>query len=318
MEDTGVSEIESISFLSFDSFRSCRRQWLFRYHPDVAESGQNVWELRRQSKLMPATALVGRIVDDMITRYLSAKSLDESERIRLVSEANLVVQRYLQFSADWVDAVRKGLPWPKSAGLQPIDTHYYGESYNAEEIARIVKLVEEMLLRFISPTILGILQLNDTDQWVVPKNDEPTPYFMMGKLKVYAKYDFLVVSNSQGKVFDWKTGNVLTGEKSALEQLTGYAMYVNSQYGIDLEHISLHPTWLGVGQITNYNVDPVAVSALTLAWTKQVDTQKINLEKLNEGHHSLDDLFPPTEQKWMCNSCIFRLCSVHPKQVARV
>ncbi len=303
------------SYLSHKAFKECKRLWLYRYAPDRIVSGEALWEVIREGRLLPTSALLGRVVDDVITAALRFRKRTGRWPHEPASAVRKVLGDYVAFSRDWANAVANREKWPRRSDRQAIDRLYYGEEFDLDEIEELISRGEELVKRWFNFPLVSDLDALNVETWRIPEG-AVTPHFLLGDVKVFAKFDFMTVEPERVRIFDWKTGSVQRGEQGAREQLHGYADYARHALDIPLSRIELFGVWLSANFTSADSVDEGLIESLEAAWTAQARSASASLSRLAEGTGDLETEFPLTEQRWLCRGCVFRACPQHPKQIA--
>ncbi|MBS1717644.1 MAG: PD-(D/E)XK nuclease family protein [Armatimonadetes bacterium] len=304
----------SISYLNHKAFKECRRQWLFRYEPDVAASGQEFWELKRQGNLLPSSALLGRVVDDAITAALRHRLREGKWPNGIGKAVERVMVGYLRFSAEWVAAALNRDRWPKSKQRQAVDRFYYNSPLTEHELTDLRRRAQQLVERWFELPLRSELDSLPTETWRVPESGV-IPSFELEGMKVYAKYDFMTVEPGRLRIYDWKTGDVANGEQGAIEQLHGYAIFAHREWGVPYEDMELIAVWLSANYLGRTKVDMSLVARLERAWRHQIGVVAEGLRMVGSGEADIDAAFPTTTETWRCQGCIFRACARHPKAI---
>jgi hypothetical protein len=298
----------SVSWLAQGRFRECERKWFNAHCKDLLPDPPKFLFIQ-QYKLMPWTALAGRVVDDTIThgiRRWVSKGLWPSS---FAKAADHFFNQYLDLSERWVEAVRGKKKWPKE--LQPIDRYYFDERPSAEELAGVLEKAKTCLRRFEASSVPEFLQTVGPDAMVCPtEEDETAPIFEVEDVRVYAKYDLIVKTPDKVTVIDWKTGRF--SEESAeevTEQLHWYAAYVAHVWSVPIERIALVPVWLGGGpEWAEQPVQPALLAEIRRKWLSFVAEMRRRHEAAEGSVAMLAELYPFTDNLRHCSRCQFRAC----------
>lgn len=302
----------TVSYLNHKAFKDCKRLWLYRYAPEAIVSGDARWDVIRQGRLLPATALLGRVVDDVITSALRYRQKNGRWPKTPTAAVRKVLDDYITFSRQWNTAVRNRDRWPRRSGKQAVDRIYFGEDFEADEIEALITHGEDLIDRWFKLALVSELDRLEMTAWRVPVSGE-TPHFMLGEIKVYAKFDFMTVEPGRVRIFDWKTGNLRRGEESARIQLHGYAAYANQVIPIPLEQIELNSVWLGANGHFQERVDPVLIEEVKQGWKTQIGEVASAFVRVDGRESGAAEEFPMTDERWICNGCVFRACQRNPK-----
>lgn len=303
------------SYINHRAFKDCRRLWLYRYAPEAIVTGDALWEVIRQGRLLPATALLGRVVDDVITAALRFRQNNGRWPRNPAAAIQKVTDDYISFTRQWKTAVSSRGKWPCRSGKQPIDRIYFGEEFNVDEIQALITRGEDYIDRWFNLALIAELDQLNTFAWKVPVSSV-TPHFMLGEIKVYAKFDFMIVEPGRVRIYDWKTGNLPRGEQAARIQLHGYAVYAHQVIPIPFELIELSSVWLGANCTFKESVDIELVESVQQGWISQVAEVSRSLGRVNGGQAKAAEVFPMTEHSWICKGCAFRTCQRNPNNPA--
>lgn len=300
----------NLSWLSTETFAKCERQWLYSYHRDFL-IGEESFTFMAQARLAPEEALVGQIVDAVITNYMYRRKRDGDIAYDWEKAARRVLTKFDRYSSDWVAAVEAKTKWPKS-GMQPIDRYYYGNPLSEEAMATVLSQVDTCLENFQALGILARILEYPPESWLVdrPLQKDFTPMsFHYEDIPISVKMDFAIKAEDLCWIFDWKTGNPYRKEKDTERQLHWYALYAHHAWQIPIENIRLSPVWLGESTCTyDLAVKTTQVEALAKLWRKTISHLRKNLEAGREDSSLLLDLFPMTGNLSTCSRCKFHAC----------
>lgn len=300
----------TLSWLSYGAFEECPRRWYYRYELDTYP-GDEVWELRQQSKLMPWDALCGRVVDDLITAALRRHRRTGNLPVGLSAHAQARMDDYIQFSQKWTDAVLTRGRWPSSPILQPLDRYFFKEVPSDEEIAYVKNKAEACLQNFEASELYQRISATPPDQYVFTRDGTPNvwPWFLDGEAPVYVSFDAALRWGSEWLLIDWKTGDAEKSLERTLEQLHWYAAYLVHSWGLAPELITLAAAYLASpGQISYHPVNVTRMDGIRRAWARR----HADLVSRKGKAGKLMDHFPTTSHSHVCQGCAFRTCPEHP------
>lgn len=304
----------AVSHLACSTYAECQRKWLLRYRVEQMPPGR-VAKLKDEKSLMPANALRGRLVDDVLKDTFRSYADGQGWLADPLLHARDVFAHLIEATQEWAEARRAGRQGPFVE--QPIEQIYYGEPFGAREIAEVQEHVDRCLRNFLESDLPTYFETLPVEHWCAPRRGsrEITPWWRRRGAPAYAAYDFMVCEPGvYAVIVDWKTGNLQYGEEAAWEQLHGYALYAMEHLQVPPESIDLIPGWLSVGPVRfrdfRQKPDPDVLDRVDQKW----EAFRLELEgKLgdNPPFREMWDRFPPTQNEQSCRSCTFHSCPQH-------
>ena len=300
----------TISHLSYGMFTDCRRRWLYRYCCDhLPYPSQTVWEIKRQTKLVPWATFSGKVVDHVISLALNEFRSTQTWPADLHCLAKDAASYWYRFSQHWLREVRTiGARWPEHPDFQPLDVHFYDVPPPVEEINAVRDKYRQCLDGYLSSPIRAKIEASDPARWRGPRQEgEDLPRFVLDGVTVYAVYDFAIQDDGLLSIYDWKTGDLTAqSEARVLDQLHWYALYAIEAWQVPIESIRLVPVWLAnLGIANQVEVDDKAIERLR-SRIKQRYLEIYQLLHLDEGGAIDLAEWPVTEKHWLCDTCQFR------------
>ncbi len=320
----------NISYTGRKKFSECMRSWFFQYYNSMITDEDLKESIFRQSKLMPAEALAGKVVDDAITFALFHLKHKGMLPERLEDIAMRILTEYGKFTLRWKRAILGGQRIFDN-NLQPVDRLFFDDPYSAEEKSALKDKIRLCIANFVNSDVLEEIRSYPVESWKIPPQKEckplpdalmreidplfetprdfpAIPWFQMQDIPIYASYDFMVVTPDFAMIIDWKTGDKNRGWTFAVEQLHYYVAYVLEEYHVPSENISLQAVWLSQNaekQIIFLNSEQL--SQMKLRWEQDYKRFKQLLSDLRYGGDWRKQ-FPITETFYVCVRCPFRAC----------
>jgi hypothetical protein len=301
----------NISWLSYGMYEECRRKWFLYYSNDLLD-GEKMWDVKKETKLLPFTALAGQVVDDTISETLVRFHQTERWEPDLQVLAAGILRQYINFSIRWTEAIRDRQKWPKGDAVQPIDRWFWSEVPGDAEQQELRDRIRFCIDNFTSSKMPDFIRGFPVAHWHCPARtmEMPPHWFMVGDTPIYAKYDFMISSPGRTVIIDWKTGSEGWGASSAIEQLHWYAVYAHEDLGVPFEEIALIPMWLSSGpEWTEHTVSLDTVERLRKEWVERHRTLKEKVEEVGASFARLDEVFPLLDNAKTCRRCQFRSCN---------
>lgn len=300
----------NISWLSYNTFDECQRKWLNQYLTALYPKPE-YWDYANHSRLMPVEALAGRVVDDTIDIGLKLFVENGAWPSSLYPYAKTVLGGYIKFSKRWTRAVEDKTTRPNNPEFQAIDAIFFEQKISNEMQEKIVETVQRCLDNFEASDIPTFIENYSTEDWILKPNLSgfKQPWFMLSDMPVYANFDFIVRSENETIIFDWKCGKVENDKGKALEQLHWYACYVMEEWGVPASAIRLAPIWLAEKVSLEFqSVDTRRIELIKSIWRQRFELLR---ERLKTGGEDLDiflKMFPTTPYPNVCRQCAFRSC----------
>ncbi len=266
---------------------------------------------------MDFNLLAGQVVDDVITDSIRAFMASGKWPEGLFDKAKAISKEYYELSRAWRDPKFSAKPT-----RQPITEIYYREAPSETKWDDAFETMQLCLKHFEGSEIRNYLQSFPTSSWRVQDKGSYAPWFMVGDVPVYAKYDFAIVTDQSAVLFDWKTSDPSKKgrEDDAVRQLHWYAAYAHSAWEIPYENMRLAPVWLRWGVERPWQeerVNLVIIEELQALWRGRHSLIVEKLKAASSGS-SVDDEFPFTSDQNRCRYCTFRVCERHPIGMPRV
>jgi hypothetical protein len=319
----------NISYSNLNIFQECPRKWFNQYCWSYLPEPEK-WQIYTQRNLLPSEALVGSVVDDAITYalvyYIKSGVLPDD----LTDIALGILSEYGKFSKRWSACVRSKQKWPDEFFLRPIQRIYFQEDYTREEVHTLKEHIRFCIKNFLKSDILSVILSHPCDTWQVPPRkliqslpgqmnsvDEEMPsaddkiaipWFWYEDIPIYSSYDFMIVTQEEALILDWKTGNRARSELRTKEQLHYYAAFVLSEFAIEPEQIKMAAVWLSDEDcLAYYPYSSAAMENLHEKWKRYFKVFHDLTASLEEGK-PWGQLFPLTESAARCKNCPYRAC----------
>lgn len=302
----------TVSKSSLSMFDECERKWLlhyqrFRMPPSLKR------EILYQYRLMGLNALVGQIVDDVVTYSLRLYERKLEWPKHPASGAKKLLEQYIEETARWVYQYESRVAEPVAGRRQPIDRYFFESLPSDDEREALLERAEVLVRTWFDSGIPEKLVEYGVESWKTPPAGEPLPpSFESDGVVVWAKYDFAIHRPSETILFDWKTGKVTKdSENDVQDQLHTYAAYAIDQWQASPNHLRLFAVWLSSGAescIHEYPFEPDRLIELKKVWTEKHATISSRLKQAGPNPDHLFDAFPMTNNLGSCKYCRFRSC----------
>ena len=274
-------------------------------------------EHKREARLLPLNCFPGSVFHETIQTALLAYQATGVFPPDLIAIARRVAGEYIEFSKQWVADVMAhpvlgGFHkyWIDHEFAQPIEAYYYDGDFQPGYRAQIKAKLERWFGRYT--TLLPSLPFSSVDRsfWVFPKQvSKKAPWFVhKDEFAVYANFDFLTLQENKVTIYDWKTGRREKGEHSVAEQLTTYAAYAISKWGVKPEQIELYSVWVDDGSVQKVECDQAEIERAERRWSAVQRDWSERLKQVNGRAEKLYELFPMTQNSVTCTRCPFRSC----------
>lgn len=316
----------ALSYSNVQTYDRCRRKWFLHYLRDLVPPKIS-FDITIQRRLMPVTMLAGSIVDAVVKNAMRRYMKDRVWRDDLKADARVAMRFFQEHSYLFVMAHenREKWPLPRKTWVRPVDMVYYEGRISDAQSTLTMDTVDTCLSSFVRFLKSEDLHDCETDGWrIPPSGDNPNPWFTSGDVPIYAGYDFAVLDGSELLIIDWKAGKSERSEYGAREQLTWYATYANSEWGIAFENMTLRAVWLQEdNKITSAKVGVDQVEALRRKWDKLYSEQGAAIAEVRDAPERYEEVFPLTDDVMSCLYCPFRSCvgrtrlkDMHPEVAA--
>ncbi|MCH7903457.1 MAG: PD-(D/E)XK nuclease family protein [Armatimonadetes bacterium] len=312
----------NLSWLGMRRFRDCERRWYNAHAVNKIDHGKTElhWALHREGRLAPWNTITGSSVDKAITAALRCRRNGEPWPDDLPQVAADHVDGFIAFSRKWADAVRSRQKWPRSE-YQPLDRIYYGDEPTVQELKDVRDRARECTARFEQGEVKRfIFEQNPATLVVPPAEGEGIPWTTIDGVPTYTSYDFIVRTEEEVTIFDWKTGRLTElSEKKAVMQLHIYALYAINEWGVQQERIRLVPVWLSVsGDMHSFPVQQSVLDRVVLDLRKTYDVLFERMERTGANIAAMEQDFPLTDDLRECGRCMFRSCEGYRRLQAKV
>lgn len=300
----------AVSKTSVGVLSDCERRWGLQYQRSKVPVAIRA-DIALEAKLMPSAALVGQVVDDVITAALR-KYVERGRwpRKALALASETVLQQYLDASATWIRLRKQRLP-PAELRRQPIDRVYFGDPYSAAELVEIRERIAWLLEVWEDSEIREWATGFPVETWRVPEYGV-TPWFMWEGVPVWSKFDFAIVAPGKTFIVDWKTGEAKgSTELAAKEQLHIYGKYAMETWGCSRDEIVLRTVWLSAGAercVHDQGLDVETLARLYGLFRGVHADLRLRLERVGRGGERLYEEFPRTGFPNRCRWCPLRSC----------
>ena len=289
-------------------FDSCRRQYYYTYYgswggwKDTAEP--HIRLLYQLKKMTTLPQLVGSVVHDAISRILKKSQQTGRTNPLQAAQTNAITL----FNQHLIDSENKR--WLQSASRYTnLFEHYYNESFDANE-ARL--RIAESLEAFFSSKPYQHLCTVPPDQWL---SLEKLESFTCHATKLWVTLDVAVRHNGGISIYDWKTGREREADK---RQLSVYALYATTIWGVALQNLSLFDVYLQTGTLLCMPIDADTledtrrfIGQSIVAMQKVLDNPVANTASINT--------FPMTDHHTTCTSCPFKtVCYAQAKPTPKI
>lgn len=301
----------TLSKSSIATFDECQRRWALQYQryklPHALKR-----EAIYQHRLMGMFALTGQLVDDLITSSLRLFKRKQKWPSSLETGAVKLLDQYLEETRRWIEQRSLFIEDPERGRRQPIDEFYWNGLPEIDAKRQIVEEVVSLAQAWFDSEIPTLILERPIVHWKVPESGGDLPTFELDGIKVYAKYDFALHSDTETLIFDWKTGKVGTkSEADVAEQLHTYAKYAFEAWGTKPENLRLFAVWLSIGSANCLHEVPYTPDLLANLEDLWRDKHRVLTSKLQmAGNNPMGilDQFPMTSSVYRCASCRFRVC----------
>lgn len=295
-------------------FDACQRRWAYHYcwydfdYFDFPEPLKR--DCQFLSKLMGQEAFAGQVVHDVIDELLRSRIEGRLEISDPMDRYREITRQYLDESRLFIDAYRNGERAPK-LNRQPLLRMFYEMGWDGSAKAEFRKSVESALMHFLDSDLYASLLAEEAVYYEMPPKGG-APWFLSGRIPVYANFDFALRKPEQTTLFDWKTGKVTRwAEEDVNDQLHTYAAYAMEKWRVPPEEIKLVAVWLSLGKDKKHEigVDLNRLEKLRNEWRERYILLSKRREDAKGNVDKLFDLFPMTGiEKNRCRTCNFRFC----------
>ena len=284
------------------TFLQCHRQYWYSYYGhwggwdlDAPADVRSIWFLKQlQSRHMWVGDLVHRIAEFALTYAKQHRRLPPEPD--LLTRYDTLMREEFKLSRD--DVIR-------SAGRKTtrLFEHEYDIDLDADAWRDMHRRGLRAVRNFFRSRAVTTLLASSPDRWMPIERFEK---FDLDGTPVNVKLDFAYMDGDTLRILDWKTGARRTEPNT--NQLSAYALFANSKWGIPVDHIVTAEVNLLRDEVAEHTVGDSDLERARAYISASAAKMRDMLDDAaaNEGS---EKNFGPVEELRTCKSCNFqRVC----------
>ena len=282
-------------------FETCPRAYWYHYYGAWGGWKRGAPAAVREAyllkKLSPRAAWAGSAVHDLLAALLAT----HKRRGGGLPPLEEAVERLHAVMADEFRGSRAGrYRHQKALGLLE---HEYDEAVSDDQWRETYAKARASLEGFYQSPVFEEILASDPAGWFPI---DALASFPFEGTQIYAAPDFAFrVEGDRVRMLDWKTGRP---REKDLDQLKGYVLFVESQWGISRHALQAELHYLGQGETTLVEIDDASLEAFTDRMRASIAEMQARLDDV-EGNVASPERFEPTPSARTCARCNFRrLC----------
>jgi hypothetical protein len=288
-----------------EKFSECRRAYYYHYYLSWggwgAEAPASVRELYLLKRLGNRYTWVGSVVHEAIR-----DTLTHLRAGRAVEPSTVIARWHQQMREDFLfSKARKYASQKGRKEFNGLVEHEYSEDVPVEEWKTLWQNTQAALEWFFQSPWPKVAKSLKKEQWLeVDFMDFEKSIFFLEGTKVFAVPDFAYVDGEGNTVIvDWKTGRAREGYD---DQILGYALYLESRYGLSLSKMKAALVYLNEGLEKWVGLEEPALKGFKEKFTSSTSQMRALLADPEKNVPKEEADFTPTDDLSVCARCVFR------------